>query len=375
MRCVGYLVLGAWCLAAVATAQPTTGRTATTAEALETWPVFFHGKQVAVRRDVEPAANLVKLANTAKPIFVEWSERPNVTSNSEIRGEFWDIGRLDKSDPRLPAADLPAILDYATHGQWPAHDQAFIILKATSIDSPLPDQEPTIRAMAVAPDKYIGKGVTVTGRFRGANLFADLPSSAGTKGRYDFVLQSADAAIWVSGVRPRGKGFDLDINSRMDAGRWLQVAGTMRRDGPLAWIEATSLAAANAPAEAPVTVTVPPPPPEPPPQVIFTAPGQGETDVERTGTIRIQFSRDMDPRSFRDHIRISYAGPGEAGAPSAALPQMTIRYVEGTRALEIKPATALDRFRPVKVDLLEGILSNVDNKPLAPWSLTFTTGS
>src|SRR6516164_6559443 len=141
MRCVGYLVLGAWCLAAVATAQPTTGRTATTAEALETWPVFFHGKQVAVRRDVEPAANLVKLANTAKPIFVEWSERPNVTSNSEIRGEFWDIGRLDKSDPRLPAADLPAILDYATHGQWPAHDQAFIILKATSIDSPLPDQE------------------------------------------------------------------------------------------------------------------------------------------------------------------------------------------------------------------------------------------
>jgi hypothetical protein len=122
-------------------------------------------------------------------------------------------------------------------------------------------------------------------------------------------------------------------------------------------------------------VTVPPPPPEPPPRVIFTAPEQGETDVERTGTIRIQFSRDMDPRTFRDHIHISYASPGGAGAASAALPQMTIRYVEGTRALEIKPATALDRFRQVKVDLLEGILSNVDNKPLAPWSLTFTTGS
>ena len=368
----GCLVLGAGGLAAVAAAQPATGRTATTAEALQAWPVYFHGKQVAVRRDVEPAGGLIKLANTAKPVFVEWSERPGVTSNSEVRGEFWDLGRLDRTDPRLPP-DVTSILDYATHGQWPAHDQVFVILKATALDSPLPDQEPSIRALALAPDKYIGKGVTVTGRFRGANLFADLPATAGTKGRWDFVLQSADAAIWVSGVRPRGKGFDLDINSRMDTGRWLQVAGTLRRDGPLPWIEATSLAAVNAPAEAPVTVTMPAPPPEPSPQVIFTAPEQGETDVERTGTIRIQFSRDMDPKSFRDHVRISYAGPGQAGAASA-LPQMTLRYVEGTRALEIKPASALDRFRQVKVDLLEGIISIIDNKPLAPFSLTFTTG-
>jgi hypothetical protein len=28
----------------------------------------------------------------------------------------------------------------------------------------------------------------------------------------------------------------------------------------------------------------------------------------------------------------------------------------------------------VKVDLLDGITSAVDHKPLAPWSLTFTTG-
>jgi hypothetical protein len=118
---------------------------------------------------------------------------------------------------------------------------------------------------------------------------------------------------------------------------------------------------------------MPPPPPEPAPQVIFTAPTQGDTDVERTGTIRIQFSRDMDPKSFRAHVRVSYAGPGEAGTQTA-LPTMTVRYVEGTRALEIKPVTALDRFRQVKVDLLEGITSAIDNKPLAAWSLTFTTG-
>jgi hypothetical protein len=334
-------------------------------------PVFFHGKPIAVRRDVEPAGRLIKLAGTAKPVFVFWRERPGVTSNAEIRGDFWDIGRIERTDTRFSTVDLQAILETAANNQWPGRDQVFMIVNATTVDSPLP-VEPTIRALALAPDNYIGKGVTVTGRFRGANLFADLPTSAGTKGRWDFVLQSADAAIWVSGVRPRGKGFDLDVNSRMDTGRWLQVAGTLRRDGPLAWIEANSLVAANAPADTPVSVAVPPPPPEPSPTVVFTDPEAGETDVDRAAPIRIQFSRDMDPRTFSGHVRLSYVGAAQPGGPPA--PAVTVRYIEGSRGIEIKLSAPLDRLRQVKVDLLDGILSAVDNKPLSPWSLTFTTG-
>jgi hypothetical protein len=354
-------------------AQPT-ARTSTNAEALIASAVFFNGKQIAVRRDVEEAGRLIKLANTAKPVFVFWSERPAATSNAEIRGEFWDLGRLEKTDSRLQNIDVQSILETAANNQWPGHDQIFLILKATAVDSPLPD-EPTIRALALAPDKYVGKGVTVTGRFRGANLFADLPTSAGTKGRWDFVLQSADAAVWVSGVRPRGKGFDLDVNSRMDTGRWLQVAGTVRRDGPLAWIEANSLLAANAPQDVTsAPAAPPPPPPQPSPEVIFTAPTQGDTDVERGDAIRIQFSRDMEAKSFTGHVHLAYVGASTEPGAQAAAPAIAIRYIEGTRALEIKPAAPLDRFRQVKVDLLDGITSAVDHKPLAPWSLTFTTG-
>ena len=66
-------------------------------------------------------------------------------------------------------------------------------------------------------------------------------------------------------------------------------------------------------------------------------------------------------------------GPRPQGA-APTVPPFTVRYVEGNRALEIKLAAPLDRFRQVKVDLLEGILSNIDNQPLAPYSLTFTTG-
>ena len=53
----------------------------------------------------------------------------------------------------------------------------------------------------------------MTGRFRGVNLFGDLPQAPG-RSRYDFVLQSADAALWVTGLQPKGKSFSLDRNAR-----------------------------------------------------------------------------------------------------------------------------------------------------------------
>ena len=359
-------------LGAVAVSAQAPARHATTVEALVASPVFFHGKQIAVRRDVEPAGPLMKLAGTAKPVFVFWRDSFSAPRSSEVRGEFWDVGRLERTDSRFANVNFQPMLDAASEGRWPARDEVFMILGATTLESPLP-QEPTIRALALAPDQYVGKGVTVTGRFRGANLLADLPQSAGTKGRWDFVVQSADSAVWVTGVRPRGRSFDLDVNSRADTGRWIQIAGTVRRTGPLAFIEATSIAEATAPVTTTVEVAIPPPPPAPAPEVVFSAPGADDTDVDRGAPIRIQFSRDMDGRTFRDRVRLSYVGAAPAGSPEAP-PPFTVRYVEGNRALEIRPSAPLDRFRTVKVDLLEGILSNVDNQPLKPLSLTFSTG-
>ena len=352
-------------------AQPSSSRLATTPEALVTSPVFFHGKQIVIRCDVEPAGSLMRVANTTKPVFVFWRESGSAPRDGEVRGDFWDIGRLERADARFSNVNFQPILDSASNGQWPARDQVFMILGATAVASPLP-AEPNLRALALAPDRYVGKGVTVTGRFRGANLLADLPQGPGTKGRWDFVLQSADAAIWVSGIRPRGKGFDLDVSARVDTGHWLNIAGTLRRDGALPWIEATSVAAATAPTETVVELAVAPPPP-PVPEVVFSTPTADETDADRAAPIRIQFSRDMDGKSFSGRVKVSYGGPPPAGAP-AIPPMSTVRYVDGRRALEIKFATPLDRFRQVKVELLEGILSNVDNQPLAPYALTFTTG-
>jgi len=358
-------------VAAGARALAADTRIATTAEALIASPVFFHGKQVVVRRNVEDQGGLFRLANTSKPVFVVWRDRPSLASDFEIRGDFWDIGRLEHDDTRLSNVNLAPMLESAWHGQWPPRDQVFVILGASAIESPLPD-EGTIRAIALAPEHYADRQVKVVGRFHGANLYGDLPQPVG-KSKWDFVLQSADAAVWVTGLRPKAKDLDLDIHARVDTGHWVQVTGTVRRDGPLVWIEGTAIAAAAAPTDTPIEVSIPRAPREAAPAVVFTAPLGGEADADRSSPVRIQFSRDMDPASFRNRIRASYEGQAAPGAPTAP-PAFTFRYLDGPRALEIKFAEPLDRFRTVKIDLLEGIVSAIDNQPLAPSSLTFTTG-
>jgi hypothetical protein len=350
-------------------AAQTASRIATTVEALVAQPVFFHGKQIAVRRGTVEAAGVTLLANTPKPIVVLWREHGTGALDTEIRGEFWDLGRLQQNDPRFSTIDFQPILNAVSHGEWPQRDSVFVILNATTAESPLPI-DATIRAIALAPDHYDGHTVTVVGRFRGANLFGDLPQPV-AKGRWDFVLQSADGAIWITGLRPRGKGFDLDPGRRLDTGRWLSVSGTVHGAGaPLPWIEASAIQPAAEPNETTVEMpAAPPPPSQPPPAVIFSAPPAGDSDVDPAEPVRIQFSRDMDPKSFKDHIRIAYVS-----AQAGQAPPFTWRYDEGTRGLEIKFNEPLPRLTQVRIQLLTGITSNIDGQPLAPFALTFTTG-
>ena len=74
---------------------------------------------------------------------------------------------------------------------------------------------PTVRLVALDPESYVGKRVTLSGQFRGRNLMGDQPQAPNIS-KWDFVLHNADASVWVTGVRPRGKGFNLDVGARVD---------------------------------------------------------------------------------------------------------------------------------------------------------------
>lgn len=353
-------------VAASAAAQPP-DRIATTADALVANPLFFNGKRIVIRHAVKQIDRLTELDGTAKPIYVFWKDRRG-GSDGEIRAEFYDLGRMQEGDPRFSSYDFTPVIEVANKGRWPGRDQVFVLLGATFVDNPAPTVA-TIRAIALTPEPFDNRSVTLIGRFRGRNLYGDLPQGV-AKSKWDFVLQSADAAIWVTGVRPKGKDFDLDPAARVDTGRWLEVKGTVQRDATAVWLAGESVRLTTAPAEAPVEVAGPPLPQEPPPTVIFSVPLADETDFPIGGRIKIQFSRDMNASTFRDRVHIRYGGPAP---PAGEPPTFTVSYNDGNRSVEIRFKQPLAPFRALVIQLDEGITA-IDGQALKPWTLRFTTG-
>jgi hypothetical protein len=97
-----------------------------------------------------------------------------------------------------------------------------------------------VRSGGVRP----GTDVTVTGVFRGRNLFADLPEDS-RRGADDWVVKDGAFAAWVVGKRPAGKGFALDLASRGDA-RWrVAVAGKLEVQGGVPYLRASSVTLAG----------------------------------------------------------------------------------------------------------------------------------
>jgi hypothetical protein len=340
-----------------------------TIPALVTFPVFFHAQAVRIQGTVTEEHNVLRLEQGGARVWltpVSGARMPDAKSSSEVTGAFFDVGRLEPSDFRS-STEFAALSQRLLNKAWPAPGELFLVVVEGSSDA-TPPPAPSVRALALDPDRYFDQEVTVVGRFRGRNLYGDLPDAPG-RSRWDFVLQSAEAAIWVTGRRPRGDGFDLNIDNRVDTGRWLEVAGLVKADRGLVRIEATAIRPAQPPAQSaqpealvkvPITI--------PPPEVVFSAPTEGETDVEPDAHIRVQFSRDLKPESVKGQVGVSYVGVAQPP------PQFTTTYDPGRRMLEIRFAAPLDPFRTVQVTLKDGIVAT-DGQMLPAWTLTFSVGS
>ena len=364
-------VLAGAAVAATLSAQPP-GRRATNVAALLAHSAFYHQRPVVivgnlVRREGGDL-RIVDDTGSLKILF----RRGAPSGLSEIRGAFWDVGRMNSDDPRLARYDLSATFGIDPEAGWPRPGDVTAVI-ATAIAPATPPPTPSIRAVVLFSDRYFGQKVTIIGQFAGRNLLGDLPDAPAIS-PYDFVLRSADGAVWVANARPQGKGFDLALDARLDTGRWLEVTGTLRQGRGLQWIDADSLKLSTPPDEradeTPVQL-----PPAPPPEVSFSVPIEGETDVQRSTSVRIQFSRDIDPATLRNRIRVAYLASEEMtrGEPISPGIEFTTRYRAGTRVLEILFGNPLEQFRPVRVELLEGILGT-DRQPLQPWTLTFSSG-
>ena len=395
LRLLLCIVLGLW---TTVEAQPA-ARRATNIAAIDAYPSFYHLRSILVLGTVAQQQNGEFHVSDATGSIRILHDGQAPDGLDEVRGQFWDLGRMKSDDPRLASYDLKRTFNIDPEGAWPRPGDVTVII-ASGASAITPAAPPaavvstagsaksaafppaSIRAIVLDAARYVDQPVTITGQFSGRNLTGDLPDSP-RQSRYDFVMRAADAAVWVTNMRPRGKdargeNFELGLDARIDTGKWLTVSGKVRQARGLIWIDAepgTFAVAQPPPAEtavaeeAPVRV-----PAAPPAEVIFSAPTQDETDVPLATNIRIQFSRDVDPATFKGRIRVTYPdAPAAAGAPPPLPADFTTQYAAFNRVLEMKFTKPLERFRTLKVELLDGIMGT-DQQPLKPWTLTFLLG-
>ena len=344
-----------------------TQRRLTTVDALRQFPGFFHLQNVLVHGEFVEHERRISLRGGDTEIRVQLLQNVSTSNGSvEVRGQLVDVGRLESGDPRAGS-----FLEGRESTSWPRPGEE-LVLQVSAVAPSQPMVTPTLRALALEPWKFSGQTVTVTGNFRGRNLFGDLPDAPG-KGRYDFIVRGGEGSVWVTGQRPRGSGFDFDVDRRIDSNRWLEVTGPLIHDRGLVRIEATKIALARAPSadrneperdDAPVSAV-----PTKPLEVVFNSPTDGETDVAVTSSIRVQFSKGLTESSLVGHVRASYVG-APAGSEG---PSLKTTYDAANRAIEIKFDKPLETFRTVKIEILEGVTA-FDHAPLVPWTLTFTVG-
>jgi len=365
-------------LAVGATAQSPAARRATNLAALLAHPTFYHQRPVLIVGTLTLQPNgALRMQDETGSILVLYKEGSPEGLN-EIRGEFWDLGRMNHDDPRLTAYDLRTTFQIDPDGAWPRPGQVTAIV-ASAITQTTPPGTPSIRGLVLFPSRYLDQKVTLVGQFSGRNLLGDLPDALGNS-RYDFVVRSADAAVWVSNLRPRGRDFELSVDARLDTGRWVQVGGVVKQSRGLVWLDGTdtTITIAKAPAETTADASPIRVPAGPPPEVVFSAPTSDETDVALSTSIRIQFSRDLNPATLRNRVRVRYAG-ANAGDRSTLdtvevpAADFTTQYTAATRVVEIRFGKPLEPFRSVHIELGDGILGR-DEQPLKPWMLTFATG-
>ena len=226
-----------------------------------------------------------------------------------------------------------------------------------------------VKAAIVSLEQLVGRAgkmdgqlVRVVGKFRGRNLFADLPARS-MRTSEDWVIKDSLFAVWVTNKKPKGNGFELDPSIRRDSNRWIEVIGRPVTKNGVVIIDAAEVTLTQPPTPKADAAPAPPPPDRPkiPPVIVFSLPLDGESDFDFSGRIMVQFNNDMDEDSFKGRVGLRYEGPAFPGDPG--FESMRVSYNPGSKALIVDPGAPILRGRVLDLVLLTGII-DIDGQPL-----------
>ena len=229
---------------------------------------------------------------------------------------------------------------------------------------PISAKDVRLESLVTNPGRREGETVRVVGKFRGRNLYGDLPGTSQEKGA-DWVIKDDLFAVWVTGKKPKGSGFELDPALKRDTGKWIEVVGRAETRRGITYLRAVKVSLSNPPSPTADAKAPPPPPERPkrPPVIVFAMPLDGEIGVPPNSRLVVQFSKDMDQSTFAGKVFIRYAGPRLPG--DRAFDEVKLTYDDGRRALTVDPGDVLRSGRRLELLLLPGI-ADVDGLTLVP---------
>ena len=297
-----------------------------------------------------------------------------VGNEVEVSGIFFDLTGIMSSGQHPMLSYYPGAVRSQTSidaNNFIAVTSAEILLPLESdLDPDKPEEEPDIidpefdvqglsdvdlRDLLKNPEPYQGKRIVVVGKFRGNNLYGDLNIRDKRTPR-DFVIKVAEAALWVTGRRPRGGDFRLDPKKRRDTGNWLKVTGQPWEFEEILYLRAEKIELVEKPADPnlePIKVVrkeeseLPPPP-----EVTFTLPLDGERAIALDSEFQVQFSSDMKSGSFNRNVDLLY---GDDDGVSNPFPGLEVLYENSTRTLTVRPNKILEPGKQIHLILYDDI--------------------
>src|SRR3954452_22705034 len=138
-------------IAATVSAQPATRR-ATNLATLLAYPGFFHGRPIVIVGKVGIEKDQLRLSDDNGSIHLLFKgTAPD--GIDEVRGEFWDLGRMKADDIRLSTYDLRQTFKIDPSAPWPRPGDVTAIVATAVAPAALPAQA-SIRAIVLNPARY-----------------------------------------------------------------------------------------------------------------------------------------------------------------------------------------------------------------------------
>ena len=200
-------------LAHCGVAAQTATRRSTNLASLVAYPGFYHGRPILIVGTVTTTESGMRVSDDSGSIrLLTKGSAPD--GLDEVRGEFWDIGRMKPDDPQLANFDLKRTFNIDATGSWPRPGEVTVDRRDVRDAGPAADRRRRSGPSRCIRRAIVDQKVTVTGPVRRPE---SVRRPAGLARQEPLRLRAAIGGRRHLGQRRAAEGQGLQLLARLPA--------------------------------------------------------------------------------------------------------------------------------------------------------------